>query len=88
MICLSDDSRFTLCGMTPLPYDTGRGMNPAERPIRKKLGEALLTFVNKVMVVADDDVLRELELEKFRTAVEEAARICCQKARSQEAAMA
>ena len=74
--------------MTPLPYDPGRGMNPPERPIRKKLGEALLTFVNKVMVAADDDVLRELELEKFREAVGRAGRICCQRARSQEAVMA
>jgi hypothetical protein len=63
-------------------------MNPAERPIRKKLGEEFTHFLGRLAVVADDDVLRELELEKFRTAVEEAARICCQKARSQKAAMA
>ena len=64
---------FILYAMTPLPYDPGRGMKPSERPIRKKLGTALMEFVQMLPIVADDDVLRERELEKFRAAVEEAA---------------
>jgi LmbE family N-acetylglucosaminyl deacetylase len=48
-------------------------MNPTESRIRKKLGEALMHFLGRIAVVADDDVLRELELERLREAVEEAA---------------
>jgi hypothetical protein len=69
-------------------YDPTRGIPPAERAIRRKLGEAMMTFVEQIMTIAVDEEVHEpgalprtrydepmrLHItEVYRQAVEEAA---------------
>lgn len=57
----------------PLKYDPGRGMGPGERKVRRRLQQAMLAFVDFVMPVGRDDLMRESCLETYRAEVERAA---------------
>ena len=54
--------------------DLLKNIPPAERKIRKRLGEALIRFAFKVCEPATDDVLRRHLTENFRLEVERAAK--------------
>ena len=60
--------------MDPLPYDPGRGIPPAKKKIRERLGAAMIDFVKWVAAngAEMDDVMREVELARFRKVIDEA----------------
>ena len=61
--------------MEPIPYNPARGIPPAELKIRRRLGMAMINFVKWIGQNGPemDDVMREVELARYRRVIDEAA---------------